>query len=313
MLPFWQENIFLQPTTSCSILAEYSLVGSVAEASMSETPQTTNDSKVLGAFAGAITLFSIALYFTGWIYRWAYFGSFRISILSLDLSTQSFLIVPIQVFLGSWQAFLLTLLSIGLILVSIVLVPVLLKWTSMRLENFSSRKNRRGNADNSPNLVHRQIVKSLDSPLLRDLVIVACVLTVLYWIARCQGETDAREAMSNDTSLLPVITLVQPEKGLGLGYSLKDATYSSLDKVRVIGDVGLFENNLRGQEVKIPGSSSQIGDWRLLVSSKGWLYLFQALPPNSDPKNRPLVLAVREGGGEQLMILSPRASKEKSP
>ncbi|WP_414569456.1 hypothetical protein [Nostoc sp. CCY 9925] len=279
---------------------------------MSETSQTTNESKILGAFAGALTLFSIALYFTGWIYRWAYFGSFRINILSLDLPTQSFFIIPIQVFLGSWQAFLLTLL---LILGSIVLVPVLLKGTSMRLENFSPRNNRRGNVDSWLSIVHRQIVKSLNSPLLRDLVIVACILTVLFWIARWKGEADAWEAMFNDTSLLPVITLVQPEKGLGLGYSPKDKTYSLSDKVRIIGDVGLFENYLRGSEVKIPGSSSQIGDWRLLVSSKGWLYLFQGLPPNSDPKKRPrpLVLAVREGGGEQLMILSPSASKEKSP
>lgn len=235
---------------------------------MSETPQTTNESKVLGAFAGVLTLFSIALYFTGWTYRWAYFGSFRISILSLDLPAQSFLILPIQVFFGSLQAFFLSLLFIGFILISIVLVPVFLRWTSLKLDNLFQRNNQRRNTDNRPSLLQRQIVKSLNSPLLRDLVIVACVVTLLYWIARSQGEIDAWEAMSNDTSLLPVITLVQPEKGLGLGYSLKDETYSSLDKVRIIGDVGLFKNNLRGQEVKIPGSSSQICDWRLLISSR---------------------------------------------
>jgi len=253
---------------------------------MSENPQTTNESKFLGAFAGALTLFSIALYFTGWTYRWVYFGFFQINILSIDLPIESFFIIPIQVFFGSLHAFLSTLLFIGLLFVASVLVPVLLNWTSQR------------------RFAHKQIVESLKSPLLRDLVIVACVLTVLYWIARWQGEADALKAMSNDTSRLPVITLVQTEKGLGLGYSPKDKTYSLSDKVRLIGDVTLFEN-MRGREVKIPSSSSQIGDWRLLVSSKGWLYLFQALPPNSAPKNRPLVLAVREGGGEQLMILSP--------
>lgn len=276
---------------------------------MAEIPQTNNESKVLGAFASALTLFSIALYFTGWIYRWAYFAFFRINILSLDLSTQSFFIVPIQVFFGNWHVFLLTLL---LIITSIILVPILLKGTSIRLENSPPKNSRRGNADSFLFLVHNQIIKILNSPLLRDLMIVACFLIVLYWIARWQGELNARKDMSNDTSSLPVITLVQPEKGLGIGYSPKDKTYPSLDKVRIIGDVGLFENALRGQEVKILGSSSQIGDWRLLISSKGWLYLFQALQSNS-PINRPLILAIREGGGEQLMLLSPSAYAEKSP
>ena len=276
---------------------------------MAEIPQTNNESKVLGAFASALTLFSIALYFTGWIYRWAYFAFFRINILSLDLSTQSFFIVPIQVFFGNWHVFLLTLL---LIITSIILVPILLKGTSIRLENSPPKNSRRGNADSFLFLVHNQIIKILNSALLRDLIIVACFLIVLYWIARWQGELNARKDMSNDTSSLPVITLVQPEKGLGIGYSPKDKTYPSLDKVRIIGDVGLFENALRGQEVKILGSSSQIGDWRLLISSKGWLYLFQALQSNS-PINRPLILAIREGGGEQLMLLSPSAYAEKSP
>jgi hypothetical protein len=276
---------------------------------MAEIPQTNNESKVLGAFASALTLFSIALYFTGWIYRWAYFAFFRINILSLDLSTQSFFIVPIQVFFGNWHVFLLTLL---LLITSIILVPILLKGTSIRLENSPPKNSRRGNADSFLFLVHNQIIKILNSQLLRDLMIVACFLIVLYWIARWQGELNARKDMSNDTSSLPVITLVQPEKGLGIGYSPKDKTYPSLDKVRIIGDVGLFENALRGQEVKILGSSSQIGDWRLLISSKGWLYLFQALQSNS-PINRPLILAIREGGGEQLMLLSPSAYTEKSP
>ncbi|NJR74465.1 MAG: hypothetical protein HC773_14090 [Scytonema sp. CRU_2_7] len=65
---------------------------------MSNTPQTTSEFKILGAFAGSVGLFSIALYFTGWIYRWAYYGFFRIELNALNLPAQSFFFVPIQVF-----------------------------------------------------------------------------------------------------------------------------------------------------------------------------------------------------------------------
>lgn len=261
---------------------------------MSGNPQAREQSQILGAFTGIVAFLSIALYFTGWIYRWAYFGFFRIQLTTLDLPAQSFFFIPIEVFFGSPGAFITAILIIGLAIISILLSLNFLKW-SLRF------------------LRWRRVARRLSLPLLKDFVIVGWILTALFWIARYQGEVDAWEAAVNNTSLLPVVTVVQTDKGLGLGYSPKNSTYSSLEKTRVIGDVGLFVNNLRGREVKIPGTPSQVGDWRLLISSKGWLYLFQALPPNADHTRRPPILAVREGGGEQLIILSPSASKEKSP
>lgn len=273
---------------------------------MSQTPQTTDGSKILGAFAGTLTIFSIALYFSGWIYRWAYFGFFRIQLTTLDLPAQSFFFVPIQVFLGSPQSLIKALLLFAGAVLATVLILIFLKRTAKKLEATSG-----SNQIALVKFMQKWSVQSLYSDLVKDLVIVASILIALYWIARWQGEADAWQAAVNNTSPLPVISLVQSEKGLGLGYNPKDATYSSLDKARVIGDVGLF-HQIRGQEVKIPGTSNQVGDWRLLISSKGWLYLFQALPPKTDRTKRPIVLAVREGG-EQLMILSPSASDETVP
>jgi hypothetical protein len=254
---------------------------------VSKTHRATNQYQILGAFISVITPLSIALYFTGWIYRWAYFGFFRIQLTTLDLPAQSFFFIPFQVFFGSPQAFIKALLIIGLAIICILLSLNFLNW--------------------------RRVVRRLFLPLLKDFVIVAWILTALFWIARWQGEVDAWQAAVNNTSLLPVVTVVQTDKGLGLGYSPKDSTYSPLEKARIIGDVGLFVNKLRGQEVKIPGTPSQVGDWRLLINNKGWLYLFQALSPNVDDKRGPLVLAIREGGGDQLVILSPTAFEEKSP
>lgn len=278
---------------------------------MSQNPQTTDGSKVLAAFAGTLTVFSIALYFVGWIYRWAYFGFFRIQLTTLDLPAQSFFFVPLQVFLGSPQSLIKALLLLGCAVLVTVLILVLLKAIAKKLES-ASGKNQKANRK-WLNSAQQWSAEGLNSALVKDLVIVASILIALYWIARLQGEADAWQAAVNDTSPLPVISLVQTEKGLGLGYNPKDATYPSLDKARIIGDVGLFVNNLRGQEVKTPGTSAQVGDWRLLISSKGWLYIFQALPPKTDKAKRPVILAVREGGGEQLLILSPTASDGQSP
>ncbi|MEI1375501.1 hypothetical protein PQG02_04120 [Nostoc sp. UHCC 0926] len=41
-----------------------------------------------------------ALFFAGWIYRWSYFYFFQLEVNTLDLPAQSFLIVPLQIFLG---------------------------------------------------------------------------------------------------------------------------------------------------------------------------------------------------------------------
>ena len=52
--------------------------------------------------------------------------------------------------------------------------------------------------------------------------------------------------------------------------------------------------------------------WRSLIERNGWIYIFQALPSNATPKQRPLVLAIRESGnGDQLLILSPETANKQ--
>lgn len=319
---------------------------------MSDTPQTTNESKILGAFAGSVGIFSIALYFTGWIYRWAYFGFFKLELNALNLPAQSFFFVSIQVFLGSLQAFFqasLALIIVGILIrvtLWLLLPPSPKQANHPSLEEPTRVKAFQSKVDQLIQKLWRsrivsklhsllrslvELVKIIGLPVLwliyrlryvarifppsvlKDLVIVTWILTCLFWIARWQGEVDARRAAVNETSALPVITLVHNEKGLGIGRGLSEAPNKipldpSLEKTRIIGDAGLFEK-LRGKETIYAGDPTQPTAWRLLINTNGWIYVFKALPPNTDSNQRPLVIAIREGGGEQLMILSPTASK----
>ncbi len=54
----------------------------------------------LGKFTSVLGLLGAALFFAGWIYRWSYFYFFQLELNTLDLPAQSFLIVPLQIFLG---------------------------------------------------------------------------------------------------------------------------------------------------------------------------------------------------------------------
>lgn len=283
---------------------------------MSESSETSNEFKVLGAFASVIGLLSIALYFTGWIYRWAYFGSFQLELTKLSFPTESFFFAPIQVFLGSIQALSQAVLGI-------IIAIILIKFTLWLLQPVKASKivgasRFQAQIYRFSQELHRfwitrklrSVVAIFPIPLLKDLVIVAWLLIALFWVARWQGVVNAKRDMCNDVSSLPVVALLQPEKEFGLGRNLENLFVDPpLQKTRLIGDVGLFEQ-LQKIDIRVPGDSTESGDWRLLVNSNGWLYLFRTLPQNLvSEKRRPLVLAVREGG-EQIMVLSPTSSRQ---
>jgi hypothetical protein len=88
-----------------------------------QNSQPTEEPSILGKFASVVGLLGASLYFTGCIYRWAYYSFFQLEVTTLDLPVESFLLVPIQVLFGNiWAigktaiAFLLTALAIHLTL-----------------------------------------------------------------------------------------------------------------------------------------------------------------------------------------------------
>ncbi|MBC6479043.1 MAG: hypothetical protein GDA56_16025 [Hormoscilla sp. GM7CHS1pb] len=150
-----------------------------------------------------------------------------------------------------------------------------------------------------------------DRAFFREIVVVAWVLTILFFLARTQGYLDARRDAVNDTSTLPVITLVTKEDSLGLGSQLNDETADPSPKN--FGDRGLYEQWI-GRELNntTDSNSSDIIVWRLLINSNSQFYIFPTLPKDAPLAARPPVVVIQHSGeGNQLMILSPEPSPPK--
>jgi hypothetical protein len=141
-------------------------------------------------------------------------------------------------------------------------------------------------------------------------VIFLTVLIFIFWLARWQGIADARRD-AGQNSTLPVVALITPEEKFALGRKLDDVFADpSLEKYRIIGDRGLFDD-LRGKEDTDISNPKQPRVWRILLERGGWIYLFQALPPNAKANERPLVLAIQQGEKGHTVIRSPEVSKTK--
>lgn len=96
---------------------------------MSTSSPPNNPSNILTRVASIVGLLAAALYFTGWIYRWAYYAFFQIEVTTLNLPFESFLIVPLQVFFGNLGAgdFTTLLRSLFTIIVAAILIQLTLQ------------------------------------------------------------------------------------------------------------------------------------------------------------------------------------------
>jgi hypothetical protein len=142
--------------------------------------------------------------------------------------------------------------------------------------------------------------------LIDELVIVIWVLLIIFWVARHQGMIDARRDAVNETSTLPVISLITNQKNLILGSDLSIIEGSippdpTLANNVIIGDVNLPQI-IRAQGLNNPAEQRV---WRLLTERGGWIFIFPTLSAQSSPQSRPPVLAVPKAVDEQILILSP--------
>ncbi|MEH2011110.1 hypothetical protein [Nostoc sp.] len=291
---------------------------------MTQTPnQETN---ILGKFTSVLGLLGAALFFAGWIYRWSYFYFFQLEVNTLDLPAQSFLIVPLQIFLGDgWTicksaiAFFIaaiaiqatlwlikiisdTVVSVSQLLLSRIISATQRKrsWTAKQLKSLAEFS--------SGQLRSVEFLRSL----INEIVIVSWVLIVIFWLARWQGIDDARRD-AGQNSTLPVVALITPEEKFAVGRKLDDIFADpSLKGYRIIGDRGLFDD-LRGREDNDISNPQQPRVWRLLLERGGWIYLFRALPSNVKLDEIPSVLAIQESDKGHIIIRSPEASKTSSP
>jgi hypothetical protein len=290
------------------------------------TPESTPPSTILGNFASVVGLFSIALFFTGWIYRWSYFAYFKLEVMTLDLPVESFFMVPLQVFLADGWTIVKS--AIALLLTALTIYHILWLVNSINKTVFATINRSIAGWKSyiySRNFRIYRILQSWEQfninrlnsirllrSLVDEIIIVSLVLLVLFGFARDKGIVDARRD-AGQASTLPVVTLVAKEDNIALGRKLNDVFDDklTLEKYKFIGDKGLFDDWLSKANTDTY-DSKQPRVWRLLLERGSWIYLFPALTTEQqkDPQSRPPVIAVQQSqSGDQLLIISPAPSQ----
>jgi hypothetical protein len=285
---------------------------------MANEHSSEKQSPFLGGFASILSLLGITLFFSGWIYRWAYFSYFSLDVNVQSYPAQSFLIVPIQIYLGSPGNMLKTILVLLALPLVISLSLRLLnlgqtasKALLLRLPWIRSMQARLALPVWGPEN-RRQFVASL----VDELVIVAWVLIAIFWLSQHQGLADARRDALDTSSTLPVVSLLLPQNDGVLAQDLRLLEDNGepipdppLRNHALIGDLNLARD-LRATRLS---ESDQQRVWRLLAEEPtGWLYLIRTLPSTAAANERPMVLAIPNAKRGQALILSPE-SPEESP
>ena len=299
---------------------------------MSNNIQNTNKPSILGRFASVAGLIAAALYFTGWIYRWQYYGFFQLEITSFDFTAESFLFVPLQIFFGSKVAILKTIVTVLVTAIIIDLVIWLVETLGKNLDNNNLKPTERlgcprDDCKNTPkkslivklwlsitrfNIIKFDYLKFLLS-FIEEIIVILVILYALYFLATTQGSADARRDAINNSSTLPVVSLILNEQKTVLGRKLDDIfTNPSKEGYRIFGDKGLFDD-VRTTELNDFYNREQPRVWRLLIEQESWIYLIRTLPSNAEVNTRPPVLAIQKSFGDQLMILSPEPITSDTP
>lgn len=271
--------------------------------------------------ASLLTILGVGLYFTGWIYRWAYFAFFQLEVTTLDLPIESFFIAPIQVFFGHlsggdwstfWRTFRVAIATFLLIFLSLKFM----EWSSGKFANFMntsrdyllkrSLKQHHSRATRTLNALPDFQPINYDKNFVNELVIAGWCLAGLFYLGQTQGNLDAIRDAHNHTSMLPVVTIITPENRLPLGRKIYDLTDDPVvGNFRFIGDLELYQMLLqRDYNDKTQADNSSI--WRLLIDRDSQYYIFPSLPENAPPNVRPpLVIIQQSTAGEYVIILSP--------
>ncbi len=276
---------------------------------MSPGSQNSDRANLLGSFASLLGVLGIFLYFTGWIYRWAYFGFFEVEITTLNLPVESFLLVPIQVILGNFWIFIRTIIVVTITVVLIQFTLWLIRSPNANIPLSTSKSP----ISRFTQKLHgfwllkplRSFAQLFPQPFRHEIVIIAWILFALFWLARWQGTADAYRDAVNNTSTRPIVTLVSPSDKMALGRNPDDLlTNPPLKNSRIIGDVDQFKQ-IFGRETNDTTNPEQPIVWRLLIENNNWVYLFPAMPPGAKANQRPPVLAINTGEGQvQLLILN---------
>lgn len=279
---------------------------------MSSELSSEGKPQFLGSLASLLSLLGILLFFSGWSYRWAYFAYFSLDINEQTFSAQSFIILPFHILSNNLLASTLAVVTFAvLIAVTLRLLEILRivstnwqyrnKWIQLLYSRFRlSDTNMYG---------PQQVLASLTD----EAVVVIWALIIVFLLSRQQGLTDARRDAVEQTSRLPVVSLILPQSDNVLAQDLLLLE----DNGQAITDLPLANHALIGdlelaREIR---STSLSNDkkrqvWRLLAQEpEGWLYLIRTMPETPTRTDRPLVLAIPNAKQGQSLILSPESTQ----
>ena len=267
---------------------------------MASSQKNNQELNPLSKLLSLVALLAAALYFTGWIYRWAYFGFFQVEATTLNLPVESFYFAAFRSLVGHPLIVLRTAITfIITTLVIIITIQILQK-----VQRFVIRYLGRIPL----NLLPTQFASlNFLSSLVNELVIVLWTLAALFFLAQWQADQDALRDAVNETSRLPVVTTVIREENAALGRNL-DNPLLNPSGFRVIGDRGWYERFL-GRELTDTSSPDQLRVWRLLIDRDGYFYIFPALLKQDRNQSIPVLIIYENDNGAHLIILSPKASE----
>jgi hypothetical protein len=253
-------------------------------------------SSPLALLAESVGLLAVALFFTGWMYRWHYYTFFQVEPTSLGLSVESTFIAAYAVLFGGPLAVLRLVLGLALAGVGMALTFRAISACRRRLRGPLERCG----GFLAFSAAQRKQLGALAS-LLDELVIVLWLLLVLKGLAGMQGLADARRDALEESSTLPVITIAMRGSEAVIGRDLDQELVNPRD-VRLLGSRERYVA-LLGRELSGSGGGST---WRLLSDAGGQLLVIPTLRAADAGGRAPPVLLVPEGGkGDRLILLSP--------
>ncbi|WP_416236211.1 hypothetical protein [Spirulina sp. CCNP1310] len=299
---------------------------------MSDPPHLPPETFALGRIASLLVMLGAVLYFTGWTYRWSYFGFFQLEVTTIPLPLESFYLAAFQVFFGNFPAILHTLATIALIIIGVYCSLWLLEGKPSQQIQTLAKKIRHQTLNHFyTHLTHAKPPKTpwkrplfsiyhnllqlltsfLKFPLLEyqslrflrslidETVILCWLLAACFWLAQWQGTADAWRDAVNPTSSLPVITLVVRDDTFPLGINPDDLR--NPEGIRIIGDDRSYQQ-LLSSAINNPGQDRV---WRLLIDIDGDYYIFAALPERDENRRPLLVVVPRSREGDRLILLRP--------
>ena len=279
---------------------------------MSINADSENKPQFLGSFASVLSLLGIALFFAGWTYRWAYFAYFSLDINELTFSAQSFVILPFHIFSEN------LLVTTGSIVALAVLIPLtsrLVEHLRMVTINLLHCNKWIQRSYSQFRKVDAKVIGRQHTPtsLIDEAVIAIGILIMVFLLSKQQGLSDARRDAVEQTSLLPVVSLILSQDDGVLAQDLRLLE----DNGNAISDLPLLNHALIGdldlaREIRSTSLSNnnQQQVWRLLAQeSEGWLYLLRTMPKTATSAERPLVLALPNAKEGQALIISPNSPR----